>query len=464
MSRWSDQFEKHQIHETVRQIRDWAFIEIEGIDSDHEMEQRRLLKVIDTIKDLLESMDPEFYPEGILNSLDQKLKQPQVWNELSAYSSDGNVQHIRTANDHLTGQIPTIYQLASFSKQPESRKAVRAIETAYDDFCKSIEKAKKEFEEEASEKASEIADLESRTTELNTLVDSLKTTTDTQIATWEKEFTEAQTSRIKEHSDAEIARSKEYEAELQEFKDNAEKARQETTKKHDDALKAAFDGYAEDVQTKTAEINTKHEEILTLHGLVTTDGVAGGYKKGADEEWWAATIWSGISMVCYGLILLWVIFKGRLGFGIVGSPAPGVVEDAGAAAATEDGGSTVVEGVANAIGTLASNGIEWPLVVTTLSVTAVAILAAQYAGRQSRVHRMNEQRLRWFSFEIAAIDPFIASLPPEKQKEMKANLAEKLFGQDRVVEERPQKVRGVDSSAMKTLLEELKEIIKTAKG
>lgn len=120
--------------------------------------------------------------------------------------------------------------------------------------------------------------------------------------------------------------------------------------------------------------------------------------------------------------------------------------------------------MANAIGTIAPNGIDWPLVVTTLSETAVALIAAQYAGRQSRVHRMNEQRLRWFSFEIAVIDPFIASLPPEKQKEMKANLTEKLFGQDRVVDERPQKVRGVDSNAMKTLLEELKEIIKTTKG
>lgn len=169
-------------------------------------------------------------------------------------------------------------------------------------------------------------------------------------------------------------------------------------------------------------------------------------------------------MVCYGLILLWVIFKGRLGFGIVGSPAPGGVEDAGAAATTEDGGSIVAEGVAHAIGTITSHGIDWSLVVTTLSVTAVALIAAQYAGRQSRVHRMNEQRLRWFSFEIAAIDPFIASLPPDKQKEMKANLTEKLFGQDRVVEERPQKVRGVDSNATKTLLDELKEIIKTAKS
>ncbi len=56
--------------------------------------------------------------------------------------------------------------------------------------------------------------------------------------------------------------------------------------------------------------------------------------------------------------------------------------------------------------------------------------------------------MRWFSFEIAAIDPFISTLEPEQQQKLKEQLAEKLFGQDRVIEDRPTKLRGDDSKCL----------------
>ena len=178
------------------------------------------------------------------------------------------------------------------------------------------------------------------------------------------------------------------------------------TKKHDEALKKAFDAYLADVKLKSDDIHAKHKEILKLHGLVTTDGVAGGYKKAADGEWWAATVWSGISMLCFGIILAWVLFKGKLGFGIASS-----VPLVSASVATEGSDASAEGGsIVDTVGVAFNSGIDWPLVATTISITAVALVAAQFAGRQSRVHRMNEQRLKWFSFEIAAIDPFISNL------------------------------------------------------
>ncbi len=51
MSRWTDQFENHAIHEALQQTREWALIEIKDIDSEHEAEQRRLVKALDLIKD-----------------------------------------------------------------------------------------------------------------------------------------------------------------------------------------------------------------------------------------------------------------------------------------------------------------------------------------------------------------------------------------------------------------------------
>lgn len=450
MSRWSDLFEQHAIHETLKQSCEWASIEIEEIDSDHEAEQRRLIKVIDLMMYVVDGMDPEFFPDAQLTALNNHLRHQNFFNQLKSYSSNGIMQHIKTANDHLNSQIHTIYQLAGTSRQPESREAISATEAAYDAFCKTLENAKLEFMNTADQKTAEINALETRTSAIDASLGSLAATTETQIATWQKDFTEAETKRIKEHAGAQLARSKEYETALDEFKTASTTDRTETTKKHDAALTESFNSYSTDVKEKTDEINTKHKEILTLHGLVTTDGVAGGYKKGADEEWWAATIWSGISMLCFGIIFLWVLFKGKLGFGIATStPATSVGE-------TDTVEGADANGIADTLNNVVMNGTDWPLVVATISITAVALIAAQFAGRQSRVHRMNEQRLRWFSFEIAAIDPFISSLTPDQQKDLKTGLTEKLFGQDRVVEDRPKNVKGIDAEALKSITDAIK--------
>jgi hypothetical protein len=120
-----------------------------------------------------------------------------------------------------------------------------------------------------------------------------------------------------------------------------------------------------------------------------------------------------------------VLFKGKLGFGIT-----------------------------------SLNGIDWAVVVTTVSVTGVAFVAAQFAGKQSRVHRMNEQRMRWFSFEIAAIDPFISSLPIDMQQELKKELSERLFGQDRVIDDRSSKVGTVDHDMVKSVTDPIIEALR----
>lgn len=426
MSRWTDQFDNHAIRETLRQTREWVKTEFEDIDSDHQAEKRRLSKVIESISDVLDGMDPDFFPEAQLTALNNHLRHQNFWNQLSTYSSNGQVQHLKTANDHMNSQIANIYQMAGMARQPESRKAIRGVEEAYDAFCIAIENSKNGFEKTAEEKAAEIATLRAKTVELENSLSALKTTTETQIATWQKEFTEAETSRIEEYSQAQLTRSKEYEVALEEFKTASASDRADTTKKHDEELKKAFDVYVADVSSKSEDIKLKHKEILKLHGLVTTDGVAGGYKRGADDEKKAAFWWSVVSMACYALILGWVVFKGKLGFGIADT-----------------------------------SGIDWPVVVTTISVSAVAFVAAQFAGKQSRLHRVNEQRMRWFSFEIAAIDPFISTLKPDQQQELKKQLSEKLFGQDRVVEDRSAKVKGVDSDTLKSVTEPITEAIKS---
>lgn len=428
MSRWADSFNKLAIHKTVESAFEALDFETKELDSNVASEHRRLVKAFEFLKNILDGMDPELSPDAQLNSLANHLNQ-HVVAQISNYVSNGNAQHLTNANDQITSQVSTIYHIAGILKPQESKKAIRGVEAAYDNFCQAVEKTKDEFAKTAQEKASEISDLETITSEISSSLESLRQTTEGQISTWQTEFTDAQTTRAKEHSEAQIEWAKEYDEALREFKTASEKDRTDTTKIHEQALTKSFATYKEDVADKTKSIGDMHASIKKLHGLATNDSVAGGYKKGADNERRSAFIWSLVSMGCYGLILLWVLFKGRLGFGVADI-----------------------------------DGLDWPLIVTTVSVTAVAFVAAQFAGRQSRVSRMNEQRMRWFSFEIAAIDPFISSLPIEAQQKLKQDLSEKLFGQDRVIEDRPSKVRGLDPETIKSVTNPITEAIKAAKG
>jgi hypothetical protein len=422
MSRWKDKFDGLAIHTTIANALAALDFETRELDSEVASELLRIEKAFELLQAILDGMDSELYPEAQLNSIANHLNQ-HVVAQISNYVSNSNVQHLKNANDQFDSQISTIFQMAGTSKPKESRKAIRGVEDAYEGFCKAVEITKNEFAAIAEKKETEISDLETRTTALSTILETLQSSTDTQVSSWQTEFTQAQTTRAEEHSEAQIERGKEYDVALREFKATTEKDRTEVIKKHDKALMSAFDKYAENVAAKTTDITEKHASILKIHGLVTNDGVAGGYKKGANSEWWAALVWSVISMLCYFLILAWVLFKEKIGFGVT-----------------------------------ATGGIDWPVVVTTLSVTSVAFVAAQFAGRQSRVHRMNEQRMRWFSFEIAAIDPFISSLPIEMQRELKKELSERLFGQDRIIEERAVKTRGLDTDAIKNIAEALKAV------
>lgn len=428
MSRWADSFNNLKIHKTVESAFEALDFETDELDSNVASEHRRLIKAFEFLKNILDGMDPELSPDAQLNSMANHLNQ-HVVAQISNYVSNKNAQHLTQANDQLASQIPTIYQIAGMSKPLESKKAIRGVEVAYDNFCKAVEKTKDEFAETAAEKATEISHLETRTSDLSSSLGNLQQTTEGQISTWQTEFTEAQTTRAEEHSEAQIERGKEYDEALREFKSASEKDRTDTNKKHDQALSKSFATYKEDVANKTKSIGDMHASIKELHGLATNDSVAGGYKKGADDERRAALLWSLVSMGCYGLILLWVLFKGKLGFGVADV-----------------------------------DGLDWPLIVTTVSVTAVAFVAAQFAGRQSRISRMNEQRMRWFSFEIAAIDPFISSLPVPQQQELKQQLSEKLFGQDRVIDDKPSKVRGLDPESIKSITNPITEAIKALKG
>ncbi len=257
---------------------------------------------------------------------------------------------------------------------------------------------------------------------------TLKQNTETALTAWQSEYTAAQSERAEAYSKAQIERGTKFDEALREWRAKSETEIKDISAKHTEKLQTAFDKYQNDAEIRIVDMKAKHEAILEIHGLVGTDGVAGGYQKGATDELKAANFWRWVSMGALAVAAIWILVKYFMGFDLT-----------------------------------PSGEVNWAEVVTAASLTLILLGAAGYAARQSKLHRETEQHMRWFALEIKAIDPFLSSLPSEQQNELKNQLSQKLFGQNRLTADKSE--GSVDPAAFKSITDAVLSIIKiTGKG
>lgn len=427
MSRWSDQFDNHQIHDTIKTLQDWLIGEIEGIDSEHEEERRRLAKGLRLIKDALDGQDPELFPEKLMANLNNQLRQPQIWNEIESYSSSRNIHNLRNANDYLTNQMPLVHQAMALSGPPKAAKTIRSIEEAYEKFCKAIEQAEHDFASRLSNSEAELNEIQERLAAHKSELENLKRQSDEAFREWQGEFGEAQNSRAEEFSSAQIQRGERFDELMRDIRNKSEVASKEISDKQLRLLDESYERFKSEIHDRLEDMRAKHVAILEIHGLVGTDGVAGGYQKTATDEGIAANTWRRVAMAALICAVLWLGVRFYLGF-----EAPSAKE------------------------------INWIELFATASLTLVLLATAGYASLQSRIHRDLEQQMRWFSLEVKAIDPFLSSLDDADRKDLKKQLSERIFGKDRTSNQ--SRKNSVDAAAYKeitnSIMSPLQEILK----
>ncbi|MCA0905971.1 hypothetical protein LCM27_06120 [Ruegeria marisrubri] len=394
-------------------------VEVGEIDGELEAERRRFSKALEAIGAALDEADPELFPEQPLTQLNQQLRQPQIWNNLEAYSSSPGVQQLREANDFLTGQLHAFLKLFFSTKPTIVTPKLREIEEAYDKFCVAIDKREKKFATRLEDGDEKIADVERAAADLRSALDKLAKETDQAFSEWQGEFTTAQTARAEEFSTDQIGRGKQFDTALREWRDKSETEIKSISSDHNEKLTDAFTAFERRINAHLEDAKKKHEDILEIHGLVGTDGVVGGYQKSAEDEHTAANTWRRVAMGSFIAAGAWILTKYLIGF------------------ETDADGST-----------------NWPEVLATASLTLVFLGMGGYAARQSGIHRETEQHMRWFALEVKAIDPFLSSLPEDKRNDLKNQLTQKLFGQNRVTS--GGKNDGIDPSALKLVSDVLK--------
>ena len=418
MSRWTDAFAKHGVHEAVEELRVYVDAAGEAAPALELTEIRRLQKAVLFIQSSLKSVDPELVPEPLLEQVEQGLRHPNLLPKLQLFHEKNfdsfTLPDITTANDQLSAVLPQVYGLASLSKSVPIDERIDLVQELFDKFKDNVDGESGRFEASLAKNSATLSELsatasrlEDEYTDLSQQVSQSKSQWQEQFAVEQAarhtEFTGDQTARQTEFSEAQAGWLSEFTAWFSEYK----------AKSDSDAIKAQT-AFQQSIDQYLAAAVEKHDKILELHGLVAGDAVTAGYLGDGKKEREAANFWRWASL---SFILLTVCWLG-LSYSL---PFLGVKH----------------------------GGEIWEVLVRTASLTGVLLLGAGYAARQSKLHRDQERKARWFGLEVKSFDPFISSLGPEEQKALREKLADRLFGQkdDHV----PVKEAHLDSDMLKTL-------------
>jgi hypothetical protein len=426
VSRWSDEFENHPIHQLLIQAIEFLETEVENTDVKFEDERRRLRKVLGNLQQVVQGLDGEFFPKPILDQINAHFSQ-HVLAQLRTFSTNHGIAQLQTANDQVTQHVPQIFQLAAMSRQMESQAVIAKAEQGFNSFATSMENTAKETDKRFTKHEEQLAEISETAEALSHTLEGLETSANGKLAEWQDDFTDKQTTRAQEHSDVQIERDTKFDALLSEWGATVEAQRSKIEQVQTDKLQGTLDAFKATGKEVLDDVREKHQSIREIHKLVGRDSVAGGYQTSAGEEKKEADRWRWISLACLAAAIAWLGVK----YGMSLTQA-------------------------------FSGGLNWPEIITASSLTAVFLVAAGYTSRQSKLHRDNEKQLRSYALETKALDPFIASLEKADQQAIKAELVRRMFGQQNT--QTSGKSAKLDDSTIKTLVDKFSDTVTDAVG
>lgn len=423
MSQWNEQFTQHPIHKTIKEVRDCLDADAKEPSEGLIIERRRLLKVLETIEIALSGLDPELAPLPILNTINDFFRNTNFWNEVHTYESNPVESHLRNLNEQINGQLPSVYQLASLQKSRKVLRITSAAENSFDTFVKAIDDKRKAFESELAELENRIGSVTTSEEELKRALKELISYQENKSAEWEADFNVEQSERSEKFTESQIAKSRDFEDWFEKFKQGSSSKAKEIVNEHTKALAQYSKDFDAEISKIKEDANQRHSEILELHGLAAGDAVVAGYVNNAEIEKTQADRWRRVALFFIIATAAW------LGYAYKSN-----------------------------IGNSLEAGEILARMASIVPLTAVFLYGAVYASNQSRIHRNNEKQTRWFALEVKAIDPFLASLDPDQQKQLKEKLTDRIFGQNSTSE--ISSATNVDPNLLKVILDAMKDIAK----
>ena len=332
------------------------------------------------------SIDPELFRYNAWGSFTAWLDSAQT--NIVQFNQNRNVGILQNVNNALDD----ILSVLGSGTSDCSVKDIKALSDANSQFTEKIiqelelvRKRSHDVKMQFDTLSSAVVEAKNRIVETDKIIQEQKTRLDQSIATFQKQFSEAQEKRTKDFADLIKKSSDEFtdheKTHHAEFKESSVQRKKEYEILFDDARKQC-NAHFEFLKKREAEVNE-------IFGAIGTTAFAGNFKSTADTEANAANLWRWIALS---------LMAAMIGVG-------------GYAFYFSIGHET-----------------DWRVFAFRLGTVIVLAVPAVYAANESSKHRERERQNRKTHLELASLDAYLVQLPENERNKIKGNLTDRFFG------------------------------------
>lgn len=388
MTPWKQNFESQQCLELVRgSLNLLSSASTEKLSEDGIGQFTRLLKILKVLEHRFLSLDPELFPQNTWGNFNSWLNDCR--NNIEQFTQNQDPGHIVNANTWLDHVVAVFRPLDLISGSDGAKPIADAAEAFQRASHAEVEKLRSKCDElaKAVERLTEaLNQSKSRLEENNQTIEQQKGRLDQSIAEFQRQFSQAESSRSAEFSAASVRFGQEFGQHTGSFQSHFDEAVKQRNAHYEDFLtkeKGSSDAHRDFLKKREGEVNE-------IFGSIGSASLSGHFKKTADDDQTAANRFRIVALVAMGVM--------------------------------------VVLGVLTFYQSLQHPEINWQIFAFRLGTTLVIALPAIYAAQESAKHRERERSNRKLQLELASIDAYLALLPEAKQFELKEKLTEKFFG------------------------------------
>jgi hypothetical protein len=389
MSQWDERVESHPATQGLQALES-KLAGAEAPDDPAGVEAlERLKRVVTYLAGLFDRSDAWLVTPSILDNLNTQIT--SLSSHVDSFISSKDATNLTNANSYADAALDVArgWPVTQAQESEELSKSANSFRKSAGDLIKGLnqdseetrtdlDRVRKKLTDVRTEATTQVDELKGQLSAVGSQIDAEKVRVDETITQFQSQFSEGQEARRAEH-----------EKSVSEQKENFQKQLEETVSESTRQGKEA----KEEADALVGVITKLRDQAAKLVGVIGTTGMTGGFQKYANDQKSEADRWRWIAVVAFSLLAivgLWLV---------------------------------ATAGVPN---------FSWPRFAAKAFVSAPLIALAGYASKQSHDHRLAERAARQFELEVAALDPYIALLPPERQIIVKEEMARKIFG--RVVE------------------------------
>lgn len=431
MGQWTDRIKNHAVWQHLQSLGpavDRA-VARDGVDPDMVDGLERLRAVLALVGKRLAAADPATTYPGPLDGIATALQNATI--EVQNFVANGSVGHVANANAQGDAALAHLAQVPV----PTTPKELAGLKDAVVAYRSTLEEQLKKASAASIGISGELDAVKTKVAELGNDVTSERQRLSELGSGFQAQFSTAQETRNKEYTEAQGARQEKFgtlmtEATERLTQQNADFALQKDAaiKQYAEDTDALKKEYGEAAKAVLVQIEGHREEVAKLVGVIGDLGVTSGYVKTANYARRALWFWHGVAVLAMGGVIFaaYKLFIPQLQGAFSWEAFPGRV-------------------------------------LLLLTVGVLAAYAARQADKYHEMERQNRQR----ALELAALGPFLAPLPPEKQNEFRLGVGGKTFGQNGSSERRrtdksPATV--LDLAKSTELRELVTEVVKAVRG